>query len=55
MSIIMYIFVEIRYMDHGLIIEKNESIKILKPGPYWQEFTQKNAKKTVFKPVFNRF
>ena len=35
----MHIFVEIRYMDHGLNIEKNETIKILRPGSYWQEFT----------------
>ena len=26
------LFVEIRYMDHGLNTEKNESIKILRPG-----------------------
>ena len=35
----MHIFVEIWYMDHGLNIEKNETIKILRPGSYWQEFT----------------
>jgi hypothetical protein len=35
----MHIFVEIRYMDHRLNIEKNETIKIPRPGSYWQEFT----------------
>ena len=35
----MHIFVEIRYMDHGLNIEKNETIKILRPASYWQELT----------------
>jgi hypothetical protein len=35
----MHIFVEIRCMDHGLNIEKNETKKILRPGSYWQEFT----------------
>ena len=35
----MHIFVEIRNMDHGLNIEQNENIKILRPGSYWQEFT----------------
>ena len=37
----MLIFVEIVYMDHGLNTEKNEKIKILRPVPYWQEFTVK--------------
>ena len=32
----MHIFVKIRFMD--LNIEKNETIKILRPGSYWQEF-----------------
>ena len=27
----MYIFVEIRYMDHGLNIEINETVEILRP------------------------
>ena len=26
-------------MDHGLEIEKNEALKTLRPGSYWQEFT----------------
>ena len=26
-------------MDHGLNIEKNETIKFLRPGSNWQEFT----------------
>ena len=30
----MHIFVEIRYMDHGVNIEKNETIKFLRPGSY---------------------
>ena len=28
----MHISVEIRYMEHGLNIEKNETITILRPG-----------------------
>ena len=33
----MHIFVEIRYMDHGLNIEKNETIKILRPQVTWDQ------------------
>ena len=34
----MHIFVEIRYMDHGLNIEENQAIKILRPGS-WSQVT----------------
>ena len=33
-SLKMHIFVEIRYMNHGLNIEKDENIKILRPGSF---------------------
>ena len=39
MNIIMFILVETRYKNHGLNTEKDEKIKILRPGSYWKEFT----------------